>query len=222
MVGAKIELCSCSCQWHSRSCSIAHISSSSFLSAVSFSLPRYLFFVLLSSPSLHLSANLLSFVHTLADMVRPRWTKRVDMVRELIVGLGRLESVKREGVFRLLSCFIRMVVALFYSSGPFSLPWSKLCFIHPVFSTYILLPLLIPPLPPPFVRSVFPPFFVRMVFFPHIPPLLCSLLLVTLNLMTCLGPIHGYLSLTSTRLLIYISRLHPKSFPSYASSLPPP
>ncbi|KAF8994338.1 hypothetical protein BDQ17DRAFT_1367106 [Cyathus striatus] len=119
---------------------------------------------------------------------------RMDVVGEWIFGLGRLESVKCEGVFRLLSCLIRMVVASFYSSGPFSLPSSNVCFIHPVSSTYFLPPLLVSPFSLSFLRSfcLFHPF---------------SFLTI------CLRPILGYLSRTSTRLLMYISSLHPKPFP---------
>ncbi|KAF8982076.1 hypothetical protein BDQ17DRAFT_1379134 [Cyathus striatus] len=74
---------------------------------------------------------------------------------------------------------------------------------------FFLPPLFVSPFSTSVFLSSFPPFLHRSYDpLPHVPPsLLCSLLiLITLKLMTCVGPIH-------VDAMIYISRLHPKLFP---------
>ncbi|KAF8998276.1 hypothetical protein BDQ17DRAFT_1362340, partial [Cyathus striatus] len=77
-------------------------------------------------------ANFLSFVRQVGGY----GTSQVDCTygrggrtrwENWVVGLGRLEIVKREGVFRQLYYLVRMVVVSFYSMGPFSL---RLYFVY--------------------------------------------------------------------------------------------
>ncbi|KAF8980887.1 hypothetical protein BDQ17DRAFT_1380270 [Cyathus striatus] len=116
-------------------------------------------------------ANFLSFVRQVGGYGTPQ----VDCTygrggrtrwENWIVGLGRLEIVKREGVFRQLYYLVRMVVVSFYSRGPLSL---RLYFVYYV--SFILSLVHTFSLPSSFPRVfLLSSFFSFSVHKPYIPP----------------------------------------------------
>ncbi|KAF8984926.1 hypothetical protein BDQ17DRAFT_692119 [Cyathus striatus] len=111
------------------------------------------------------------------------------------VGLGKLESEKREGVFRQLYSLIGMVVISICSSGLFSLRVYFVCyvsFIPSLLHTSFLRSSFPPSRPHSFILSFHPSSFVLSSFHTFLLP--CPRNLVTMKLTTFPGPVHGYTS----------------------------